>query len=267
MSQRIALLIIDPQIDFCDPDLGALYVPNAEHDMRRLAIMIRRLKDKVEAIHVTLDSHHFVHIAHPIFWKDMRGNHPQPFTRITLSEVEEGRWTTTQPEMHHRGLAYVRQLEQNGRYELTIWPPHCLIGSPGHAVFPELFAALTEWEQQFAVVDYVPKGSNIFTEHYSAIQADVPDESDPGTQLNTRLILALEKADLIVIAGEARTHCVAHTVRDIANNFSDKSFTQKLVLLTDAASDIHGFEAHAQSFLDEMIGRGMRISTTTEFLA
>lgn len=267
MSKRIELLIIDPQVDFCDPAHGALYVPGAEHDMTRLATMIRRLKDKLDDIHVTLDSHHFIHIAHPIFWKDSRGAHPPVFTRISRADVEEGAWTPTVPGMYRRALEYVRRLEQNGRYELTVWPPHCLIGSPGHTVAPALFAALTEWEARFAFVDFVTKGSNILTEHYSAVQADVPDAQDASTQINTRLIQTLEQADVIVIAGEARTHCLAHTVRDIANNFGDDSFVAKLVLLTDAASDIPGFEAQAQSFLSEMTGRGMQLSTTTEFLA
>ena len=267
MSKRIELLVIDPQVDFCDPDRGALYVPGAEHDMRRLAAMIRRLKGKLDDIHVTLDSHHFIHIAHPIFWKDSRGQHPPVFTKISRTDVEEGVWTPTVPGMYRRALDYVRKLAQNGRYELTIWPPHCLIGSPGHTVFPALFAALTEWEERFAFVDYVTKGSNILTEHYSAVQADVPDPADASTQINTRLIQTLERADLVAIAGEARTHCLASTVRDIANNFGDDSFVSKLVLLTDAASDIPGFETHAQDFVNEMTGRGMQLSTTNEFLA
>lgn len=266
MSTRVELLIIDPQIDFCDPARGALYVPGAEHDMRRLAAMIIRLKDKIDDIHVTLDSHHFVHIAHPIFWKDSRGHNPPPFTKITRRDVEEGVWTTAQPGLYRRALDYVRQLEANSRYDLTIWNPHCLIGSPGHAVFPELFSALLEWEQRFAFVDYVTKGSNLLTEHYSAVQADVPDPSDAATQINTRLIQTLQNADIIAVAGEARTHCLANTVRDIVSNFADDALVSKLVLLTDASSDIPGFESHAQSFLREMTGRGMQLSTTTEFL-
>ncbi|MFN2415913.1 MAG: hypothetical protein ABR603_12275, partial [Pyrinomonadaceae bacterium] len=181
--------------------------------------------------------------------------------------VEQGVWTPTVPGMYRRALDYVRRLEQNGRYELTVWPPHCLIGSPGHAVFPPLFAAFNEWEARFAFVDYVTKGSNILTEHYSAVQADVPDASDVSTQINTRLVQTLEQADTVAIAGEARTHCLANTVRDIANAFGDDSFVSKLVLLTDASSDIPGFEPHAQAFMSEMAGRGMQLSTTTEFLA
>ncbi len=267
MSKRVELLIIDPQVDFCDPQKGALYVPGAEHDMKRLADMIVRLKDKIDDIHVTLDSHHFVHIAHPIFWKDSQGNHPPAFTKITRADVEGGLWATTQPGMYARALEYVRKLEQNSRYDLTIWPPHCLIGSPGHAVFPELFAALLEWENRFAFVDYVTKGSNILTEHYSAVQADVPDPADASTQINTRLVQTLQNADIVAVAGEARTHCLANTVQDIANNFGDDSLVSKLVLLTDASSDIPTFEPHADAFLREMTNRGMQLSTTTEYLA
>jgi nicotinamidase-related amidase len=99
------------------------------------------------------------------------------------------------------------------------------------------------------------------------VQADVPDAADASTQINTRLIRTLENADIVLIAGEARTHCLANTVRDIANNFGDDSFVSKLALLTDASSDIPGFEIHAQTFMNEMVGRGMQVSTTTEFLA
>ena len=265
-KERIELLVIDPQVDFCDPHKGTLYVPGAEDDMQRLAKMLRRLKNKIDDIHVTLDSHHLIHIAHPIFWKDANGKHPPVFTRISRDEVEQGVWTPTVPGLYRRALEYVRKLEENGRYELTIWPPHCLIGSPGHTVHPELFDALKEWEARFAFVDYVTKGSNILTEHYSAVQADVPDPADASTQINARLIQTLENADVIAIAGEARTHCLANTVRDIANNFGDDAFVSKLVLLTDASSDIPGFETHAEDFMREMSGRGMKLSTTTEFL-
>ncbi len=263
---QVELLIIDPQVDFCDPS-GALYVPGGEADMARLARMVRRLAPRLDGIHVTLDSHHLVDTAHPIFWQDAAGSHPAPFTLLSAEDVEAGRWTTTQPDMYPRALAYVQALAAHGRYPLCIWPPHCLIGGAGHAVVPDLFAALAEWEEKFAVVDYVPKGSNIWTEHYSAIQADVPDPADPGTQTNTALIQTLKEADVIAVAGEASSHCVANTVRDLADNFGDDRLVSKITLLTDAVSPVPGFEAFQDDFLREMTARGMTLSTTTEFLA
>ncbi len=263
---HVELLIIDPQVDFCDPQ-GALSVAGADADMGRLARMVRRVTPKLNDIHVTLDSHHLVDIAHPIFWQDEAGRHPAPFTILSAADVQAGRWTTTKPGMHRRALAYVEALEKNGRYPLCIWPPHCLIGSAGHAVVPELFAALQEWEQRFALVDYVTKGSNIWTEHYSAIQADVPDPADPSTQINTALIQSLLRADLIAVAGEAGSHCLANTVRDIADNFGDDRYVSKIVLLTDATSPVTGFAPFQDDFVRDMTRRGMRLSTTTDFLA
>lgn len=267
MSQKVHLVVIDPQNDFCDPQ-GALYVRGAECDIERLAKMVTRLAQKLDDIHVTLDSHRLIDVAHPIFWKDSGGQHPAPFTILTASDVESGRWTPVLPSLYRRMLHYVRTLEANARYPLCIWPPHCLIGSAGHNVVPLLRTALQSWEEQrFALVDYVTKGSNPWTEHYSAVCADVPDPEDPGTQINTRFIQTLMDADLVAIAGEAGSHCLANTVRDIATNFGDDSAIQRLVLLTDATSPVPGFEPYQETFMREMSARGMQLSTTRDFLA
>ena len=266
--RNLHLLIIDPQNDFCHPTQGALYVDGADGDMERLAVMVRRLTSKINDIHVTLDSHHPVDIAHPVFWRDLTGQPPAPFTAITAADVRNGQWTTTLPSARNRALSYLEALEATGRYPHLIWPPHCLIGSAGHNVVPGLFDALRGWEdERFAVVDFVTKGSNLWTEHFSAVQAEVPDPGDPDTQVNAGLIDTLERADLIALAGEAGSHCVANTVRDIASHFSDPAFISKMVLLEDATSPVKGFETYQKDFIRDMTRAGMQISTTVEFLA
>lgn len=265
--KNVHLLIIDPQFDFCDPN-GALYVPGAEKDMDRLTTMIDRIGDKLADIHVTLDSHHLMDVAHPAWWKDSSGNNPAPFTIITASDVKDGIWTPVLPHLTKRMIDYTEQLEVNGRYPLCIWPPHCLIGSKGHSVHEGLFKVLCQWEQDnHAVVDFVSKGSNVYTEHYSAVQADVPDATDPSTQINTPLIQTLQDGDIIVVAGEAGTHCLANTATDIANAFGDDSHVQKLVLLEDATSPVPGFEQMYEDFKNVMVPRGMQISNTANFLS
>ncbi len=266
--KKVHLLVIDPQHDFCHPN-GALPVQGAWEDMNvRLPAMIRRLGSKIDDIHVTLDCHHLVDVAHPVMWKDSRGKNPDPFTIITSQDVEGGKWSPVMPSLTRRFLAYTRSLEQSGKYPLCIWPPHCLIGSPGNAVVPELFASLREWEQgNFAMVDFVSKGSNIYTEHYSAVKAEVPDPDDPSTHVNTRLIQTLMEADVLAIAGEAGSHCLANTVRDIATEFGDDKYVAKMVLLTDATSPVTTFEHFQDAFVKEMVSRGMQLSTTVEFLA
>ncbi len=260
-----ALLIVDPQVDFCEPR-GALYVPGAEADMTRLAALVRRAGSEIDAIHVTLDSHHPVHIAHPLFWQDAEGQPPSPLTLIQAVAVERGWWRTTEPDLQERAWEYVRALEAGGRYVLCLWPPHCLLGGPGHVVAPELWDALTEWESsRFRIVDYVQKGSNPLTEHYSAFRAEVPDPADPNTQLNTALVDALARADTILVAGEAGSHCVASSVRDLADALGDEG-VPKIVLLTDAVSPVTSFERFQDEFVRDLTARGMRTAATTDFL-
>jgi len=262
---NVQLLTIDPQNDFCD-SAGSLFVPGAEEDMKRLAAMVRRAGNKLNDIHVTLDSHRTVDVAHPVFWKDSAGKHPNPFTIITVQDVENGTWQATNPGFAARALEYVKQLESNARYPLCIWPEHCIIGSWGHSIYPELSDALIGWERErFAIVDYVTKGSNVFTEHYSAVQADVPDPTDPSTMLNARLIDILQTADIVAITGEALSHCVANTVNDIIDNFGDEN-VKKLVLLEDTTSSVLRFEQQGEDFVKKAVAKGMQVSTSIDFL-
>lgn len=265
--QNVHLLVIDPQYDFCSPS-GELSVPGADADMSRLSTFVKRAQDKLSAIHVTLDSHHVIDIAHPGFWVDFDGRSPNPFTIISVQDVKDGVWRTTKPSLQKRATDYVEALEANGRYPLCIWPPHCLIGSPGHAVMEPLFNELKTWElARFRSVDYVTKGSNPFTEHYSAVQADVPDPADPSTQLNTRLVQILQDADEILVAGEASSHCLANTVTDIANAFGDDSYVSKITLLEDATSPVPTFESMTEKFVKDMTARGMKTCKTAEWMA
>jgi nicotinamidase-related amidase len=266
--KKIHLLIIDGQNDFCSLDpKGSLFVPGANEDMDRLATMLDRLGDKIDDIHVTLDSHHSVDIAHPIFWADTHGNQPDPFTIISLQDIKDGTWTTRNPSYRKRVTEYLVQLEANNKYPLCIWPPHCRIGTWGHSIYPVLSDALIKWEEDnFAKVNFVTKGSNIFVEHYSAFQAEVPDPSDETTQPNTDLVQILQEADVILITGEALSHCVANTIRDIANNFGEDNI-KKFVLLEDTCSNVPTFESFGDDFIKEMTGRGMQVDTSVAFLA
>lgn len=267
MGKRIDLLIIDPQKDFCDPSGGALYVKDAEKDIFRIAKMISRIGNKLNNIHVSLDSHHLFDVAHPIYWKDSSGKNPDPYIQISHDDVKNGTWRTSLPSLQQRGLEYVKKLEENGRYPLTIWPPHCIIGSEGHALMPDLYNVLIDWEEGLKIVDKVTKGSNPHTEHYSIIKADVIDPTDPSTQLNTRLIQTLEECDMIIVCGEALSHCVANTLRDIIKEFSDQSYAKKVVIMEDGCSSVEGFTDLGSAFMQEMIDLGVEINNTQNILS
>lgn len=258
MKNNTQLLIIDPQNDFHDQDGATLGVPGAMADAARLSDIINKKQRALNNIHVTLDTHQLVDVAHPIMWVDSKGRNPDPFTIISANDVKNGTWRAFNPAYQKRLQSYVEQLEANNRYPLCIWPPHTLVGSWGYGVVEDIYKAVTGWEQnRVRRVNYVTKGHNPWTENYSAIQADVPDPTDPTTQLNTQLIQTLEESDTVFLSGQALSHCIANTVRDIANNFGEDSI-KKLVLIEDTSSPVPGFEYLADDFMTEMKGRGMQ---------
>jgi len=270
---NVQLLIIDPQNDFMDLPNAALPVPGAVQDMKRVAELIDRVGDKLTDIHVTLDSHRRIDIAHPAWWVDENGNSPAPFTIISIDDVENGIWTPRNRTFRKRSLEYVKQLRDGKKYSLCIWEPHCEIGTPGQNVQEDVNEALQRWsEKEFAMVDYVTKGSNPWTEHYGALMAEVPDPADPGTALNTDFLQILSRADIVVVAGEALSHCVKETVQQIADNFDDEQ-VKKFQILTDCSSPVPAvpggpnFPQIAQDWLKEMEKRGMKLTTSTKFLA
>jgi len=266
---KVHLLIIDPQNDFCDPNIGALYVPGAEKDMSRIGNFIETKGDKIFDIHVTLDTHHFLDIAHPSFWVGSDGKtNPTPLaTVITVADVKNGTWRAKNPAWQDRAVKYVEALEANKRYALVIWPPHCLIGTIGHNVHPSLGDKLLAWEQRYGWVNYVTKGSNMFTEHYSAVKADVPDPEDSTTDLNTDFIEVLESSDLLIVTGEASDFCVANTMKDIVDNFGAES-AKKIVIAKDCMSAVNapGLEHLAETFFKEMKAKGVRVENLVDIL-
>ena len=282
MSRNIQLLVIDPQNDFCDlpaawqptdPTTGARTAPSlpvagAHADLQRMAAFIRDHATQLDAITVTLDSHQRIDIAHPGFWQQADGRAVGPFTPITAAQVRSGAFAPRNPAHLHRTLAYMDALEARGRYTLMVWPVHCEIGSWGHGVHADVLVACGEWQlQRQRAVHNVFKGTNPWTEHYSAIEAEVVDADDPDTALNTRLLAALDTADLLLIAGEASSHCVRSTTEHIAQHLPQLVpgwQASRIVLLTDGMSPVGGFEAQHRAFLDAMRAAGAQLKNMNE---
>ncbi len=280
IMRNIHLLIIDPQNDFCDlPDnylptdaatntqiSPALPVAGAHADMLRLASLIRQGGTGISDISVTLDSHHRLDIAHPGFWHTAGLQPVQAFTQISATEVRNGKYQPRDARALPRTLSYLDALESAGRYQLMVWPVHCEIGTWGQNVHVDIHAAYNQWEDaNQRIVAKLNKGANPWTEHYSAVMAEVPDAEDPDTQLNSSFIATLAAADEVLIAGEAGSHCVRATTEHIVENFGDQQLS-KLVLITDCISPVGGFDAQYQSFLLDMQEKGLRLAQSADIL-
>jgi len=291
-KQRVDLIVIDGQNDFLEPT-GALSVAGADKEADRVATMVADNIDAWDKIHASLDEHHLNDGSHNMHWRDRQGNVVPAYTIVSHDDVQSqkyrpgfrfGVWEGETVTARQWALNYTEALAKRGRASLCLWPPHCLIGTPGANVYEPLMQAYNKWcESTGAWINFISKGTWAFTEHYSALQADVPDPTKPQTQLNSSVINNVAGADKVVWLGWAGSHCLAWTAYDGVNNFepsdADKSngavneFIKKCIFLEDACApvpnpsgDVPNFVQNRQDFLDEMEQRGAIISTTTDVI-
>jgi nicotinamidase/pyrazinamidase len=258
MSKKNAILIIDAQYDFCNPN-GALFVAGADADMQRLNNFIIRNKNQIDYICVTLDTHPIHDISHPSFWEDAQHQSPAPFTQITLAEVQSGKW---KPKFFAKeATEYLTKLEAQGQFPHFIWPEHCLIGSKGAAIDEILMEALKIWAKDGKEYQTVCKGTYPLSEHFGIFAAQIPVADRPETQLNTTLINTLQAYDHVYLAGQAKSHCVATSLKQ-AMDFAP-TLAQKMIILEDTMSDVTGLGHLGQPIYQQAKQQGIQFANST----
>lgn len=230
---KTAFLIIDAQYDFCNP-AGTLYIPGAEADMQRLSQLIYTYTNQIDGIYATLDTHPVNDISHPSFWEDAKGNAPAPFTHISLADLTAGIWKPRQEV--EKVKQYIAQLEKQGEFVHFIWPEHCLHGSKGAALDDTLLEALRQYAHQNKEYQTIQKGTHPLTEHFGIFQAQIPIADAPETQLNTAFIQELMAYDQIFLCGEAKSHCVATSLKQAMTHAP--ALAQKFILIEDIMTDV-----------------------------
>lgn len=265
-KRNIHLVIIDMQVDFCHPG-GSLYVPGSLDDIRRLTEFIYNYAEQITNITCSLDSHLPHQIFHPAWWVDEAGNHPAPFTMITYQDIKMGQWRPVVAPV--QSTNYVKQLEAEAKKTLTIWPYHVMLGSMGNALDPVLWSAVF-WHSiaRKSQPTWLSKGSIPLTEHYSIIQPEVPVPNHPLGGKNKPFLDTLSSADIILIAGEAESHCVLETVEDLVEDLPDQ--LQKIYFLRDCTSPVQhpdvDFHAIALDRFAEFEKQGVNFINSTEQL-
>jgi nicotinamidase-related amidase len=256
-SFKICLVAVDVQNAFCIPEFE-LFVAGrsgrgAVDDNRRLCEFIYRNLDMITQICPTMDTHQAMQIFHAAFWINDKGEHPAPFTLISAEDVEEGRWRLNpmlapvlgiDEEYARRHLLhYTKALKEGGKYELTIWPYHALLGSIGHALVSAVEEAIFFHSiARHTQPSFQVKGDNPLTEHYSVLGPEVLEgpDGEPIAQKNVEFIEKLLQFDAVIIAGQAKSHCVAWTIDDLLQDIyvRDKKLAEKVYLLEDCTSPV-----------------------------
>ena len=254
---RLALLVVDAQNTFCVPDFE-LFVAGrsgrgAVDDSRRLCDFVYRNLGAITQTFPSLDTHHAMQVFHAVWPVDEHGEHPAPYTLVSADDVTAGRWRVNpavadslglDPDYTARHLAhYTRRLAEGGKYDLTIWPYHAMLGGIGHALVSAVEEALFfHGMARSSQPDFQVKGDNPLTEHYSMLGPEVTEGPD-GERLGGRNVELIEKLltfDAVAVAGQAKSHCVAWTIDDLLRSDSAQEgrLAQRMYLLEDCTSPV-----------------------------
>lgn len=286
-SVKTWLLLVDVQNTFCIPGFE-LYVggrsgTGAVDDNRRLAQFIYRHLGAISKISATLDTHRTMQVFHPLFLVNEAGEHPAPYSLLSAEDLRLKRWffnpalaaqLGVTPEQGQAILEhYTAELEKRARYALTIWPYHAMLGGIGHALVPAIeeavfFHSIARQTQ----ADFEVKGEYAFTENYSVIGPEVT--SGPRGEVlgahNPKFIEQLKQVDRLLVAGQAKSHCVASTVADLLEDIlaTDPALAQKVYLLEDCASPVVApgldYTAEADAAYARFAAAGMKIVRAEE---
>jgi nicotinamidase-related amidase len=285
---RLALLVVDVQNTFCVPEFE-LFVAGrsgrgAVDDSRRLCEFVYRNLGAITQIFPSLDTHRAMQVFHAIWLVDDAGEHPAPYTLVSADDVAAGRWKVNPAIAESlkidagyaaRHLAhYTRRLAEGGKYDLTIWPYHAMLGGIGHALVSAVEEAIFfHGMARASQPDFQVKGDNPLTEHYSMLGPEVTEGPD-GDRLGTKNVELIEKLltfDAVAVAGQAKSHCVAWTIDDLLSTdlAQDRRLAERMHLLEDCTSPVVvpgvvDYTDEADAAFERFVAAGMHVVRSTD---
>ncbi len=256
--QSVLVILIDEQQDFMPT--GALGVPGADEDVKRVTKWVYDNMGKITQIAVSIDTHNPFQIFHPCWWEDENGQNPAPFTAISLADLDSGKYRPVIRPQHSRD--YVEALSKSNKKVLVIWPYHCLQGTQGCALDPQVSNMVYYHSvARKALSIRLVKGLDPDTEMYGIIKP----EWDPKNYINMSFLNKLESFDRVVIAGEAKSHCVLESISQMLDYYKAKpEITPRVFILEDCMSNIPGFEAATEAAFKEFKSKYQVNLVTTE---
>jgi nicotinamidase-related amidase len=281
---RLGLLVVDVQNTFCIPGFE-LFVAGrsgtgAVDDNRRLCEFVYRNLGAITRIFPSLDTHHAMQVFHAVWLVDEHGNHPEPYTLVSAEDVEAGHWTMNAAVAEALGMDagyaerhlahYARSLAAGGKYDLTVWPYHAMLGGIGHALVSAVEEAIFfHGVARHSRAEFQVKGDNPLTEHYSMLGPEVTEgpDGDPLGGKNTALVEMLLGFDAVVVAGQAKSHCMAWTIDDLLAD--GRGLAERTYLLEDCTSPVVvpgvvDYTDEADAAFERYAAAGMNVVRSTD---
>ncbi len=212
MRQKI-LIIVDPQIDFIEG--GSLAIDGARKAMQNLTQHVEKRGQDYDHIYVSLDTHHPTNLGFAMNWtgpgidKVISGK-PFPTDLVKTGQV----W----PRFKYTRDRDIQDVLKQP--DFMCWPPHCIKGTEGHQIWPDLEKALAKIKDK---VGFLTKGENDARDNYSIFHYGDHGLTEHGENFG----LWDKKYDNpdVYVAGLALDFCVYETIKSLQEISQNGTYT------------------------------------------
>jgi len=253
-TNKVLLLAIDMQADFCNADGSLTVYPGAKRDVLNITKFIYNNIDKISTIMCSMDTHYTDQIFFPSFWTKGDGSPVDPYTMITYDEVAAGHYKSVKGSPK-KVMDCLKALETAGKVGVFVWPYHCMVGTPGFNLETE-FAAMVHYHSivRASRPQIVFKGTDMYSERFGIIES----EYNPNNIVEWSVINAIANIQTgnvagatanyskIILCGEASSHCLITSAEQITKRFSSRpDILSSIIIMEDGTSPVTGFEQQA----------------------
>lgn len=196
-----------------------------------------------------------------------RGEHPRAFTVILLKDVwhatnnKDGLWW---PVRNQEGTYdYIKELEASGQMAHVTWWKHNTRLTFGAGIEPVVWENIMLHSYARDIEPIIFFKGLTDPEFFGIFGPQVVIKGDKHAQVNLKGLQMYTLFDMVVLDGEADTHCLKNTAMQMAAEIGAKDPDQmsKLVIASDGTSGIPGFEDLAKADYAKLEAQGLRRMT------
>lgn len=197
-----------------------------------------------------------------------RGEHPRDYTAVTAEMIwhkeknANGLWWPVLDQ--DENFDYGQKLKEKRGTPIVTWPRHCTRFTPGQSIDQAVWACIVLHALLRRIEPLIfMKGLTRKSEYYGILGPEVIIAGDTNAQMNLPGLQLYTQFDIIIIDGQAGSHCVLRTVQQLFEYIMEKAPDQisKLIVVKDGVSCIPGYETETEAAYIEMEKRGLRRMT------
>jgi len=227
-EEGLILAIVDANGSFTDEERGEMYVAGSNINNQNTLKFVKKNPRIIKKVIVLNDCHHTESVHFCDNWINrLTKQHPEPYSHINIDKVLEEYDPTLILDAGHplSDIEYgLKQMKNAGWTDLYFWPRHCVAHSAGAACAPEVMEILNILNAHKVTATMIYKGVLYNEDQLSGAYATYyVDNYKMETFATLVYRLLVDKKMKLIMVGQALTHCLGLTAKELAIFLGDRA--------------------------------------------